>query len=109
MQREVLAAPQFWTVGQTIDHVRKPATTCPSCSSTSTSSTRPTGRSAPRRSASCCAPSARRTLAEIMEPVTDITVDMDQEEVAYIFDKYHLISGPGRRRRRAAGRPDHRR
>jgi magnesium transporter len=33
-------------------------------------------------------------LAEIMEPVTEITVDMDQEEVAYIFDKYHLISAP---------------
>jgi magnesium transporter len=29
-----------------------------------------------------------------MEPVTEITVDMDQEEVAYIFDKYHLISAP---------------
>jgi magnesium transporter len=23
MQREFLAAPQFWTVGQTIDHVRE--------------------------------------------------------------------------------------
>ena len=29
-----------------------------------------------------------------MEPVTEIPVDMDQEEVAYIFDKYHLISAP---------------
>jgi magnesium transporter len=29
-----------------------------------------------------------------MEPVTEITVDLDQEEVAYIFDKYHLISAP---------------
>ena len=33
-------------------------------------------------------------LADIMEPVTEIPVDMDQEEVAYIFDKYHLISAP---------------
>ncbi len=33
-------------------------------------------------------------LTEIMEPVTEIPVDMDQEEVAYIFDKYHLISAP---------------
>jgi magnesium transporter len=33
-------------------------------------------------------------LAQIMEPVTEITVDLDQEEVAYIFDKYHLISAP---------------
>ena len=29
-----------------------------------------------------------------MEPVTEIPVEMDQEEVAYIFDKYHLISAP---------------
>jgi magnesium transporter len=29
-----------------------------------------------------------------MEPVTEIPVDLDQEEAAYIFDKYHLISAP---------------
>ena len=29
-----------------------------------------------------------------MEQVTEIPVDMDQEEVAYIFDKYRLISAP---------------
>jgi len=29
-----------------------------------------------------------------MEAVTEIPVTMDQEEVAYIFDKYHLISAP---------------
>ena len=33
-------------------------------------------------------------LAQLMEPVTEIPVGMDQEEVAYIFDKYHLISAP---------------
>jgi len=33
-------------------------------------------------------------LSDIMETVTEIPVDMDQEEVAYIFDKYHLISAP---------------
>ena len=29
MQREVLAAPQFWTVGQTIDHIQPPADDLP--------------------------------------------------------------------------------
>jgi magnesium transporter len=29
-----------------------------------------------------------------MEPVNEIAVDMDQEEVAYTFNKYHLISAP---------------
>src|SRR3546814_9724292 len=29
-----------------------------------------------------------------MEAVTENPVDMDQEEVAYIFDQYHLVSAP---------------
>jgi magnesium transporter len=33
-------------------------------------------------------------MAQIMEPVTEIAVDMDQEEVAYAFEKYRLISAP---------------
>ena len=48
MQREVLAAPQFWTVGQAIEHIRPAATTCRNCSSTSMWSTRRTSRSGPR-------------------------------------------------------------
>ncbi len=99
MQREVLAAPQFWTVGQTIDHVRKdPATTCRSCSSTSMWSIRPTRPSAPLPVSHLLRTERETPLAQIMEPVTEITVDMDQEEVAYIFDKYHLITRPGRSR-----------
>ncbi len=94
MQREVVAAPQFWTVGQTIDHLRreseelpelffdiyvvdpayKPVGACP------VSHLLRTGRDTP--------------LAQIMEQITEIPVDMDQEEVAYIFDKYRLISAP---------------
>jgi len=33
-------------------------------------------------------------LTELMEPVNEIEVTVDQEEVAYIFEKYHLISAP---------------
>jgi magnesium transporter len=93
MQREVLAAPQFWTVGQTIDHVRAggelpelffdvyvvdPAN-------------KPLGAVPVSR---LLQSQAGVALSEIMEPVTEIPVDLDQEEVAYIFDKYHLISAP---------------
>src|SRR5579859_2122322 len=94
MQREVVAAPQFWTVGQAIDHLRreseelpelffdvyivdpafKPVGACP------VSHLLRTSRDTP--------------LAQIMEQVTEIPVDMDQEEVAYIFNKYRLISAP---------------
>jgi magnesium transporter len=33
-------------------------------------------------------------LSELMQPVNAIDVDVDQEEVAYIFEKYNLISAP---------------
>lgn len=94
MQREVLAAPQFWTVGQTIDHVRQAGDDLPELFFdiyVVDPAYRPVGAAAVSRLLR-----ARRetSLAEIMEPVTEITVDMDQEEVAYIFDKYHLISAP---------------
>jgi magnesium transporter len=49
MQREVALAPQFWTVGQAMDHLSREARRCRSCSSTSTWSIRRCGRSAPRR------------------------------------------------------------
>ncbi len=94
MQREVLAAPQFWTVGQTIDHVRQAGDELPELFFDIyivDPAYRPIGAAPISQLLR-----ARRetTLAEIMEPVTEITVDMDQEEVAYIFDKYHLISAP---------------
>lgn len=94
MQREVVAAPQFWTVGQTLDHFRKEADDLPELFFdvyVVDPSYKPVGATpvsqllrAPRNT----------PLAQIMEPVTEIPVTMDQEEVAYIFDKYHLISAP---------------
>ena len=33
-------------------------------------------------------------MAQIMDPFTELTVDQDQEEVAYAFEKYRLISAP---------------
>jgi magnesium transporter len=94
MQREVVAAPQFWTVGQTIDHLRRESGELPELffdiyvvdptykpvGAVPTSHLLRTKRDTP--------------LAQIMEPVTEIPVDMDQEEVAYIFNKYRLISAP---------------
>ncbi|MGH6957953.1 MAG: magnesium transporter [Caulobacteraceae bacterium] len=94
MQREVAVAPQFWTVGQAIDHLRAAGETLPELFFdlyVVDPAMRPVG-AAP---VSSLVRARRATpLAEIMEPVTEIPVDMDQEEVAYIFDKYHLISAP---------------
>ena len=94
MQREVVAAPQFWTVGQAIDHFRKDADELPELFFdiyVVDPGYKPVG-AVP---VSHLLRSGRQTpLAQIMEPVNEITVDLDQEEVAYIFDKYHLISAP---------------
>lgn len=94
MQREVVAAPQFWTVGQTIDHLRREADELPELFFdvyVVDPSYKPVG-AAP---VSHLLRAQRNVpLAQIMEAVTEIPVDMDQEEVAYIFNKYHLISAP---------------
>jgi magnesium transporter len=94
MQREFLAAPQFWTVGHTLDHVRQSGDVLPDLFFdvyVVDPSFTPVGA----LPISLLLTSKLETpLAELMEAVTEITVDMDQEEVAYIFDKYHLISAP---------------
>ena len=94
MQREVVWAPQFWTVGQTIDHFRQEGDELPELFFdvyVLDPSHRPVG-AVP---VSHLLRSRRdMALAQIMEPVTEIPVEMDQEEVAYIFNKYHLISAP---------------
>ena len=94
MQREVMAAPQFWNVGDTIDHIRKQGEDLPELFFDIyivDPANKPIGGvpvsgllRAPRTVA----------LTDIMEPVNAIAVDQDQEEVAYIFEKYHLISAP---------------
>ncbi len=94
MQREVVWAPQFWTVGQTIDHFRREGDDLPELFFdiyVVDPSHKPVG-AVP---VSHLLRTRRDTpIAQIMEPVSEIPVEMDQEEVAYIFDKYHLISAP---------------
>ncbi|MBU1378183.1 MAG: magnesium transporter [Alphaproteobacteria bacterium] len=94
MQREVVAAPQFWTVGQAIDHFRRESDELPELFF-DVYVVDPTYKPVGAVPVSHLLRTGRQTpLAQIMEPVTEITVDLDQEEVAYIFDKYHLISAP---------------
>jgi len=94
MQREFMAAPQFWNVGDTIDHVRAQGDDLPELFFdiyVVDPMNRPVGGVAISRMLR----SPRATpLIELMEPVNAIEVDVDQEEVAYIFEKYHLISAP---------------
>ncbi len=94
MQREVLAAPEFWTVAQTLAHIRQAGDEAPELFF-DVYVVDPTNRPIGAAAVSHLLRAAPETpLREVMEPVTEVPVDMDQEEVAYIFDKYHLISAP---------------
>ena len=95
MQRDFVSAPEFWTVGDTIDHMRETGEDLPDQFFNIyivDAGLRPLGyvtvsklMRAPREA----------TLASLME-LKLITVDqsLDQEEAAYLFEKYHLISAP---------------
>ena len=94
MQREVMAAPEFWKVGDTIDHVRAQGEELPELFF-DIYVVDPLNRPVGGVPVSRLLRTPRTTpLSEIMDPVNEIAVDQDQEEVAYIFEKYHLISAP---------------
>jgi len=93
MQREVIASPPFWTVGQALEHVRQ-APDLPELFFdvyVVDPSFRPLG-AAPLSRLVTAKPDTLMT--QVMEPVIEIAIDMDQEEVAYAFEKYRLISAP---------------
>jgi magnesium transporter len=93
MQREVIASPQFWTVGQTLEHIRQ-STDLPELFFdvyVVDPSFRPLGAAPVSRLVTA---KPETPMTQVMEPVIEIAVDMDQEEVAYAFEKYRLISAP---------------
>lgn len=95
MQRELVAAPEFWSVGDAIDHMREEETELPETFFelyVVDPGFRPVGAVMLSRLLR-----ARREtkLTEIMHPPQVlIKAEMDQEEVAFIFQKYHLASAP---------------
>ncbi len=95
MQREFLAAPEFWTVGHTVDHARENADDLPD-DFYEIYVVDPANRPLGYVLLSQLLRASRETrLADIMEGFhSDISVDMDQEEVAYQFQKYSLASAP---------------
>ena len=95
MQREFLAAPEFWTVGHAIDHARDNAAELPD-DFYEIYVVDPMNRPVGYILLSQLLRAPRETkLADIMGAMhSDISVDMDQEEVAYQFQKYSLASAP---------------
>ncbi|MGE3302091.1 MAG: magnesium transporter [Hyphomonadaceae bacterium] len=96
MQREFVAAPEFWSVGQTIDHLRDAAdddlpdiffeiyVVDPAF--------RPVGAV---RLSTLLRASRATALRDLMQaPQFLVRPEMDQEEVAFAFQRYHLASAP---------------
>jgi magnesium transporter len=95
VQREYVAAGEDWTVGRVIDALRDKSADLPDVFFeiyVVDPAHRPVG--AAPLSTLLRHPRDTR-LAEIMSPLQAlITQDMDQEEVAFAFQKYHLASAP---------------
>jgi magnesium transporter len=94
MQREFVAAPEFWSVGHALDHMRASDDLPDKFHDLFVIDTgfRPVGEIPV-----CRLLSARRdvALSDLMEtPRILVDPETDQEEVAYLFQKYHLVSAP---------------
>lgn len=95
MQREFVSAPEFWTVGDTIDHMRDAGDDLPELFFNIyivNPRLQPIGYVAVSK---LMRASRDVRLATLMETkLFTIAQDLDQEEAAYLFEKYHLISAP---------------
>lgn len=95
MQREFVAAPDFWTVGDTVDHMRATGEDLPYMFFNIyiiDTAFHPVGYVPVSR---LMRVGREVKLQDIMEEqLITIRQDQDQEEAAYLFEKYHLISAP---------------
>ncbi len=95
MQREVVRAPEHWTVGEAIDYIRQDAEELPEQFYhviLVDPKMRPTGYVTLGKLMSM---SRVRALREVSEhSFRTVPVELDEEEVAYLFNQYHLISVP---------------
>lgn len=95
MQREFVSAPEFWTVGDTIDHMRDTGEDLPDLFYNVyvvDPRLRPIGFVPVSK---LMRVSRDTTLASLMkEKLITIDQTLDQEDAAYLFEKYDLISAP---------------
>ncbi|PKP83265.1 MAG: magnesium transporter [Alphaproteobacteria bacterium HGW-Alphaproteobacteria-18] len=95
MQTEFVAVPEFWTVGETIDYTRGRGEDLPE-TFYEIYVVDPAHRLLGIVQLSALMRQPREVaLEDIMEdPMTTLTPDLDQEEVAFRFQKYSLASAP---------------
>ena len=95
MQREFVAAPEFWNVGRTIDHMRATGEDLPDLFFeiyVVDPAFRPIGAVAVSKLMRAPRGVPLKGLMENIHVI--IRPENDQEDVAYSFQKYHLISAP---------------
>jgi len=92
MQRDLIAVPEFWTVGKTIDYLRENQGLTTEFWEIFVVD--PTYKPVGTMRLSYILRSARDALVKDLMQVEQrlVPVDMDQEEVAFLFRQYHLIS-----------------
>ncbi|MDG4647653.1 magnesium transporter [Roseibacterium sp. SDUM158017] len=95
MQREVVHAPEHWTVGEMIDYLRAHKTELPEQFYhviLTDPRMKPTGYVTLGRLLSSARRAPLREIAE--DSFRAIPATQDEDEVAYAFNQYHLISAP---------------
>lgn len=94
MQRELVKAPPFWTVGQMIDYMRASADLPEKFYDVIVvdARARPVGKVPLAKIMGARRPVTLESLME--ENVRAIDADAPQEDVAYAFNQYHLVSAP---------------
>ncbi|MEM1138272.1 MAG: magnesium transporter [Pseudomonadota bacterium] len=94
MQREVITVPSYWTIGQTIDYLRSNQTIPTQFFEIFV--TDPLFHAVGTLPLSRILTSTRKeVISEVMDPAPRlISAELDKEEVAYLFNQYHLISAP---------------
>lgn len=94
MQRESVPVPSYWTVGETIDHLREARNLPEQFYDVYVVDPRhrPVGRLSLARLLRSKRPMRLRDIVE--GEVHPVTVTMDQEEVAFLFRQHNLVSTP---------------
>ncbi|KAF0113461.1 MAG: magnesium transporter [Rhodospirillaceae bacterium] len=94
MQRELVAVPAYWTVGQTIDYLRESPNLPEDFYDIYVVDPRhrPAGKVALNRLLRARRPVRLREILDLA--VQSIAVTMDQEDVAVLFREHDLVSGP---------------
>ncbi|MFB2532330.1 magnesium transporter [Paracoccus sp. p4-l81] len=94
MQREVVTAPEHWTVGEAIDHLRRAEELPDQFYHVILVDPRhrPVGYVTLGRLLSAPRATALRAITE--DSFRTIPIDQEESDVAYAFNQYHLISAP---------------